>query len=129
MSRAPAIRSITYAAMVGFALAAIGIFWILCESKTTELGTAEGNVLAIVVGSEILCTLGWLVLWRRSHTQWRYHHEGEQEKRKLDTAFRYMSQGLVMFDGSDRMVLCNPRYIELYGASPAIVKPGLSFRA
>ena len=128
MSRAPAIRSITYAAMVGFALAAIGIFWILCESKTTELGTAEGNVLAIVVGSEILCTLGWLVLWRRSHTQWRYHHEGEQEKRKLDTAFRYMSQGLVMFDGSDRMVLCNPRYIELYGASPAIVKPGLSFR-
>ena len=35
-----------------------------------------------------------------------------------------MSQGLVMFDGSEQLVLCNSRYLEMYGLSPSIVKPG-----
>ena len=39
-----------------------------------------------------------------------------------------MSQGLVMFDASHRIVMCNRRYMELYDVSPAVVKPGLSFR-
>ena len=33
-----------------------------------------------------------------------------------------------MFDASRRIVFCNRRYIELYDVSPAVVKPGLSFR-
>ena len=41
------------------------------------------------------------------------------------TALNNMSQGLVMFDGSAQLVLCNSRYIEMYGLSPSVVKPGL----
>ena len=33
-----------------------------------------------------------------------------------------------MFDASHRIVMCNRRYMELYDVSPAVVKPGLSFR-
>ena len=39
-----------------------------------------------------------------------------------------MSLGLVMFDASQKIVLRNRRYLELYGVSPEVVKPGLSFR-
>ena len=35
-----------------------------------------------------------------------------------------MSQGVVLFDGSARLVVCNDRYLSMYGLSPRIVKPG-----
>jgi diguanylate cyclase (GGDEF)-like protein len=39
-----------------------------------------------------------------------------------------MSQGLLMFDGQTRLVLCNERYIEMYDLSADIVKPGCTLR-
>jgi diguanylate cyclase (GGDEF)-like protein/PAS domain S-box-containing protein len=47
-----------------------------------------------------------------------------EQKLCLDTAINNMSQGLTMFDKSGRLVLCNRRYIEMYGLSPEIVRPG-----
>jgi diguanylate cyclase (GGDEF)-like protein len=49
------------------------------------------------------------------------------EKQRLDTALNNMSQGLIMFDSADRVVVCNDHYIEMYGLSREIVKPGFSF--
>ena len=51
----------------------------------------------------------------------------EQEFR-LNTAINNMSQGLLLFDSSERIVVCNHRYIEMYGLSPDVVKSGCSFR-
>jgi diguanylate cyclase (GGDEF)-like protein len=39
-----------------------------------------------------------------------------------------MLQGLVMFDSSDRLVVCNRRYLDMYGLSPDIVRPGGTLR-
>jgi diguanylate cyclase (GGDEF)-like protein len=39
-----------------------------------------------------------------------------------------MSQGLVMFDSSGRLVVCNQRYLEMYGLSAEIVRPGCTLR-
>jgi diguanylate cyclase (GGDEF)-like protein/PAS domain S-box-containing protein len=39
-----------------------------------------------------------------------------------------MSQGFVMFDASKRLVICNRRYIEIYGLSPDVVRPGCTFK-
>jgi diguanylate cyclase (GGDEF)-like protein len=50
------------------------------------------------------------------------------EKNRLDIAVNNMTQSLLLFDSSDRLVVCNNRYIELFGLSPDIVKPGCSFR-
>ena len=50
------------------------------------------------------------------------------EKQRLDTAINNMSQGLLLFDPSERIVVCNRRYIEMYGLSPDVVKPGCNFR-
>ncbi len=48
------------------------------------------------------------------------------EKQRLDTAMNNMSQGLIMFDSAERIVVCNDLYIEMYGLSREIVKPGCS---
>ena len=42
-------------------------------------------------------------------------------------AFDAMTQGLLLFDASQRLVICNQRYIEMYGLSAETVKPGCSF--
>jgi diguanylate cyclase (GGDEF)-like protein/PAS domain S-box-containing protein len=46
----------------------------------------------------------------------------------LNAAINDMSQGLLMFDADERIVICNRRYIEIYGLSPDVVKPGLAIR-
>ena len=50
------------------------------------------------------------------------------EKQRLDTAINNMTQGLLLFDAAKRLIVCNRRYIEMYGLSPDVVKPGCSFR-
>ncbi|HWL19529.1 MAG TPA: EAL domain-containing protein [Bradyrhizobium sp.] len=50
------------------------------------------------------------------------------EKLRLDRAINNMTQGLLLFDVSERLVVCNQRYIEMYGLSPHVIKPGCSFR-
>ena len=51
-----------------------------------------------------------------------------KEEQLLQTVLNNMSQGVLMFDPETRLIFCNKRYIELYGLSPEIVKPGCSLR-
>jgi methyl-accepting chemotaxis protein len=64
----------------------------------------------------VLAAVGAHVLFRRSRGR---------RSTLFATAINNMSQGLVMFDASQQMVLCNSRYLEMYGLSPSIVKPGI----
>jgi diguanylate cyclase (GGDEF)-like protein len=50
------------------------------------------------------------------------------EKQRLDTAIDNMTQGLLLFDSSQRMVVCNQRYIEMSGVSTDVAKPGCTIR-
>ena len=45
---------------------------------------------------------------------------------RLSAALNNMSQGLCMFDARGHITLLNPRYLNMYGLSPDIVKPGCS---
>lgn len=47
---------------------------------------------------------------------------------RLELALNNMSQGLLMFDSAAQIVICNERYIQMYGLSPEIVKPGCTLR-
>jgi diguanylate cyclase (GGDEF)-like protein len=51
-----------------------------------------------------------------------------QEKQRLDIAINKMSQGLLMFDAAGRIIVRNQRYLDMYGLSPEVVKPGCAFR-
>jgi PAS domain-containing protein len=50
------------------------------------------------------------------------------QNERLDAALNNMSQGLVMFDSSARLVVCNKRYLEMFGLSSESVKPGCTIR-
>ncbi len=55
-------------------------------------------------------------------------NELQAQNLRFDAALRHMSQALLMFDGSHRLVICNQRYIEMYELSTEVVKPGCTFR-
>jgi len=129
MRRMP-LRAITCAAVASLVSAVAGIAWlfgtVIAEGRA--LSAVEDVTLDLLIGAVVLLTLGWLVLRHQWRGQTQYQQEIDAAKRTLDRAISHMSQGLVMFDASQRIVLCNRRYIEMYGVSPAVVKPGLSFR-
>jgi diguanylate cyclase (GGDEF)-like protein/PAS domain S-box-containing protein len=130
MLRPPHVRSIIYAALVSIASAVAGIIWLFGTviAVGRELSAVEDVALDLLIGVAIVLALGCLVLRYQSRGQERYQDEINAGKKKLDTAVRHMSQGLVMFDADERIALCNRQYVELYGLSPEIVVPGLSFR-
>jgi EAL domain-containing protein (putative c-di-GMP-specific phosphodiesterase class I)/PAS domain-containing protein len=47
---------------------------------------------------------------------------------RFDIAINNMTQGLLLYDSSARLIVCNERYITMYGLSFDVVKPGLSLR-
>jgi len=51
-----------------------------------------------------------------------------EQHRLLQAAVDNMTDGLIMFDADARVVVCNQRYLQMYNASPEIVRPGCSLR-
>ena len=49
--------------------------------------------------------------------------KGTQNER-FDAALNNMSQGLCMMDAEQRLIVCNQRYLELFGLSSEVAKPG-----
>jgi diguanylate cyclase (GGDEF)-like protein/PAS domain S-box-containing protein len=47
---------------------------------------------------------------------------------RFDTALNNMSQGLCFFDGAQRLIVCNSRYIEMYDLPRDRVRPGITLR-
>src|SRR5215213_9014015 len=50
--------------------------------------------------------------------------ELEHVNLQLDVALNNMAQGLCMFDASEKLIICNERYRQLYGLPENLVKPG-----
>ena len=44
--------------------------------------------------------------------------------RLLSLTLNNMTQGVVLFDSAGRLAVCNERYLNMYGLSPSVVKPG-----
>jgi PAS domain-containing protein len=63
----------------------------------------------------------------RTATLRERENELQAQNTRFDVALRHMSQALLMFDGSYRLVICNQRYIEMYGLSTEVVQPGCTF--
>jgi diguanylate cyclase (GGDEF)-like protein len=51
---------------------------------------------------------------------WPNHND----QRLLHTVLDNMSQGVLLFDADTRLVFCNRRYIEMYGLTSELTKPG-----
>jgi len=84
--------------------------------EQTKLLIGVASLLALVIVSFLFLIIRQIL---------REHKRSEQ---RLTTAVNNMTQGLLLFNSSGRIVVCNQRYIHMYGLSPDVVKPGCSFR-
>jgi diguanylate cyclase (GGDEF)-like protein len=85
-------------------------------------------LIALACVSALTIALVVFLIVRRLSLEHHRSKQGlKQQKQRLDIALDNMTQGLVMLDASNRIVVCNQRYIEMYGLSPQIVRPGCSF--
>jgi diguanylate cyclase (GGDEF)-like protein len=91
---------------------------------------AQIRFLIVAAGLAMLVITVMLYLVVRKLSQ--QHRLSEQrlrvEKLRLDTAVNNMTQGLLLFDARQRLVICNNRYLEMYRLSAQVVKPGTTFR-
>jgi diguanylate cyclase (GGDEF)-like protein/PAS domain S-box-containing protein len=86
-------------------------------------------LLATSAASAAAIALMFLMIGRGSARRRRRSKERlALEKDRLHKAVESMSQGLLMFDAGERIVVCNQRYIDMYGLSREVVRPGLTFR-
>jgi PAS domain-containing protein len=57
--------------------------------------------------------------------RWRFRRaSGVGDSALLSIVLNNMTQGVILFDAHERILVCNNRYIEMYGVSPDVVKPG-----
>jgi methyl-accepting chemotaxis protein len=87
-------------------LALLGRDWLvhaLAQASEPAAALAAGAILACVAMS-----LAAVITIMRVRAQYRL----------IRSALNAMTQGLCMFDGAARLVLCNERYIEMYGLRP-----------
>jgi diguanylate cyclase (GGDEF)-like protein/PAS domain S-box-containing protein len=90
------------------------------EQTKFFISAAALSALAIAA---ILFLIVRQLSWQHRSSQARL----ESEKLRLDTALNNMTQGLVLYDASARIVICNQRYLNMYQLSTDVVKPGCSF--
>jgi len=108
-------------------------------SETAALATWRIHAIIIGIGTALV-TLCSIVLFKALSKQFQdieisrtalleNAHELEQANLKVDATLQNISQGVCMFDASQRLIICNKRYAELYGLTEEQTKPGTSLRA
>ena len=92
------------------------------KRATVVAELADGRVIS--VKNQPMSDGRWVSTHEDITEQRRAERQLREQKLQLDTALNNMTQGLNMFDASGRLVVCNQRYLKMYGLPPDIVKPG-----
>jgi signal transduction histidine kinase/CheY-like chemotaxis protein/HAMP domain-containing protein len=94
-------------------------------------GITAGNLqtpIPIVAGSEIGTMANTLRLFRESIVEReRLAEETERQRRMIATALETITDGFVLYDSQDRLVMCNTRFRELYPKVDDVLVPGTPF--
>jgi methyl-accepting chemotaxis protein len=112
---------VAVAGAVGFALGIVafvlfGSHWLvqaLSDAPELAVGVVMGVILALAVS-----TLTSFVVIARIRANYR----------QIRSALNNMTQGLCMFDGAARLILCNERYVEMYGLRSGNARRGTPLR-
>ncbi len=87
----------------------------------TAFSLSPGS-LAVAVASAAVAVLGMSLVGAFADRRL------DANSRLLATALNNMTQGVVMFDRAERLVVCNDRYLEMYRLPRDVVKPGRALR-
>jgi len=102
--------------------------------ETAALAAWRVQAIAIGIGTLLFvaCSLFLLrALSRQFHSLERSEtalvkKTGELQRAKatVDAALNNLVQGVMMFDSNARLIVCNQRYLDMYGLSRDVVRPG-----
>lgn len=93
----------------------------LPNSRESADKSFEAQLVALTDGDRILCSIRNVTERVRAEREARRAHE-----RLLD-AIECITEGFVLYDPDDRLVLCNSRYRDLFSDSTDLMAPGTPF--
>ena len=106
--------------------------------ETAALAVWRAQAIAIGIGTLLFvaCSLFLLrALSRQFHSLERSKvalvkrtDELQRAKATVDAALNNLVQGVVMFDSNLRLTVCNQRYLDMYGLSRDVVRPGAALQ-
>jgi diguanylate cyclase (GGDEF)-like protein/PAS domain S-box-containing protein len=79
----------------------------------------QTRFLIMVASLSVLLIAGLLFLVVR-----KLQRQHRLEKQRLDTAVNNIPQGLIVYDETAHVTVCNRRYIEMFGLSSEVIGPG-----
>jgi diguanylate cyclase (GGDEF)-like protein len=91
------------------------------DIATSGWSLRERLLLALVA---VLAVAAGLLLRRDRLTDQRL----AAERRQLSIAVNNIPQGLVLYDASARIIICNQPYLDMFGLSPDVAKPGCTMQ-
>ena len=108
-------RTVKLLVLAGILLAAV------IAADPAEWSFREGVLLALVA---VLAVIAALLVRRDRLTDQRL----AAERRQLSIAVNNIPQGLVLYDASARIIICNQPYLDMFGLSPDVAKPGCTMQ-
>jgi len=106
------------------------------EQLIRQLGIASGTVQhrrladgrVIAVRLRPMANGGWVGTYEDVTDRERAAEQIREQNLRFDVAVNNMARGLCMFDADNRLVVCNDLYVDIFGADPEVVKPGITLR-
>lgn len=114
LAKAGAVRRAAVCVSAVAAAISIGI-------ATSDWGVREQVLLGII---GVLAVIVSLLLQRRRLSDQKL----AAERLQLSVAVNNIPQGLVLYDSSAHIIICNQPYLEMFGLSPEVAKPGCSMQ-
>jgi diguanylate cyclase (GGDEF)-like protein/PAS domain S-box-containing protein len=87
-----------------------------------------GNGRVIEVRNEPMPNGGWVTTCEDITERERAAEVLQEQNRRFDAALENMAQGLCMIDQDEKIIVCNQRFLDIYGHPPELVKPGANMR-
>ncbi len=101
-------------------------------TEATSLAVWQQRAGAIGLGSAIFLLFSIYLLRAMTEKVGRLSDSEAslaQKSQQLDAALNNMSQGVAMFDGRQRLIVCNTQLAKIYRLTAEETKPGTSFRS
>jgi diguanylate cyclase (GGDEF)-like protein len=100
------------------------VTWLLADGRRPTGWLAGAAVVGALAFAFIPISIARLLLKRQQLSNRRLAVESQQ----LRIALNNIPQGLVLYNGSARVTVCNQRYIEMFRLSPDVAKPGCTMQ-
>jgi diguanylate cyclase (GGDEF)-like protein/PAS domain S-box-containing protein len=97
------------------------------DTGFADWGRDRDQLIAVALGSSVVVVALAAVIVLLIQQRERTEKERQRGRATLESAIESMSDGFVMFDAQDRLVVCNSRFLDLYAVSAPIIEPGATF--